>query len=264
MDTMIEIRPGRRIKLSVDKGEPGKPTIFMIHGLGGRGYQWREQVKYFKNKYTLIVPDLLGHGASEKPRPDHDNPYSFQALSQDIQALFDKFAGAQNYVFGHSYGGAFASHLSANNQSKIQKLVLVTPVSCQPFRQVPLAYLLPVAFLDLMRTHLDKSFEKLAFAPTDNALLLKEEKEGRALNQMYVIKALLLGMKMIPQLQVAELLLPSLVIAGQLDKVIPVAAVESFYGKLPHHQMQIYADAAHMVHLEKSSEVNLLLSQFLS
>src|SRR5476649_1149012 len=108
MRTMLEIRPGRRIKVSVYQNERSRPTLFMIHGLGGRGYQWREQVQYLQNKYTLIVPDLLGHGESEKPLPGKDNPYSFGAISKDIQLLFDRFAGEKNFVLGHSYGGAWS------------------------------------------------------------------------------------------------------------------------------------------------------------
>ena len=265
MGSMTEIRPGRRINLSVYKNNPLKPTLFMIHGMGGRGYQWRSQIQYLKDTYNLIVPDLLGQGDSEKPRPEHQvNPYSFEELKKDIQALFDSYAGDKNYVFGHSYGGAFAVSLAKENKTRVQKLVLITPVSCQPFTEIPSAYLLPAPLLELMRDYLDKSFEKLAFAPTDDLLLLKEEKEGRDLNRMYVIKALLQGMKTIPFMQVSQLELPSIVISGKLDRVIPAAVVREFYTKLPRHQLYEIDNAAHMVHLEKSGEVNSLLEQFLA
>ena len=262
MDSMIELRPGRHIKLSLESGPAGQPTLFLLHGLGGRGGQWREQVKFFKNKYTLVVPDLLGHGDSDKPKPEESNPYEFAALSQDIQALFEKFAGSTNYVLGHSYGGAFASYLAAHNPKRIQKLVLITPLSCQPFHQVPLIYLLPLTFLEHMRTYLDSSFEKLAFAPHAKPSLLAEEKAARALNEMYVIKSLLLGMKDIPELAVASLTMPTLILAGRLDRVIPLAAVQKFYGRLAQQHLVIFEDAAHMVQLEKSFEVNTLLEQF--
>jgi pimeloyl-ACP methyl ester carboxylesterase len=264
MEALTEIRPGRRIKLSIYKTNPEFPTIFMIHGMGGRGYQWREQVEHLKDRYNLIVPDLLGQGESEKPEPKHTNLYSFSELAKDLQVLFETHKGAQNYLCGHSYGGPLAVALARANAQKIQKLVLITPVSCQPFETTPFAYSLPVPVLELLRSYLDKSFEKLAFAPRDNPSLLKEEKAGRDLNRMYVIKALLQGMRAIPFIAPREVTQPSLVLSGHLDGVIPAAAVKAFYSALPQHTLYELADAAHMVHLEKNKEVNQLLDEFLA
>lgn len=264
MDTWVEIRPGRRMKLAVYPANVQAPTIFMIHGMGGRGYQWREQVNYLKDRYTLIVPDLLGQGDSEKPSPGKTNLYRFEELRKDLQLLFDRYAGEQNFVFGHSYGGALATFLAKDKLAKVRKLVLITPVSCQPFDHIPLVYAFPVPVLELLRSYLDASFEKLAFASTDNPGLLRVEREGRNLNHMEVIKALLLGMKTIPSLSLGRLAVPSLVICGKLDRVIPPETVKAFYSQLPQHQLYILENAAHMVHLEKSQEVNRLLEKFLS
>lgn len=260
---MLEIRPGRRIQVSIHESTSSNPTIFLIHGLGGRGYQWREQVKHLQNKYRLIVPDLLGQGSSEKPLPQGNAPYSFTELHQDVQAIFERFAGEQNIVFGHSYGGAMSTFLAYNNPKKIQKLVLVSPVSCGPFKAVPLVYFLPVPLLTFLRNYLDKSFEKLAFSTADNAELLEIEKEGRDLNNIEIIKALLMGMEKIPALDVSQLPVPSLIIGGKEDKIVPPAAIKNFYSELPHHRMFILDKAAHMVHLERSVEVNQLLDDFL-
>ena len=262
MSTLVEIRPGRRINLSIYKSNPLHPTIFMVHGMGGRGYQWREQVRHLKDRYTLVVPDLLGQGESEKPWPGQDL-YCFEELNKDIQVLFENYASAQNYVFGHSYGGALATFLAKEKPNQIQKLILITPVSCQPFTAIPFVYSLPVPLVELLRPYLDKAFEKLAFAAADDPSLLKIERQGRALNPMPIIKALMQGMKSIPRLQMNELKIPSLIISGSLDKLIPVKAIRACYGQLPQHQLYVLENAAHMVHLEKSQEVNRLIDIFL-
>lgn len=162
MDTLIEIRPGRRISLSIYKSNPLHSTIFMIHGLGGRGYQWREQVRHLKNRYTLVVPDLLGQGGSERPESKNENVYGFEALSLDLQALFEKYATDTNYVFGHSYGGVLATFLAEAHPTRIQKLALITPVSCQPFKTIPLTYYLPLPLLEMLRSHFFKYFIEMA------------------------------------------------------------------------------------------------------
>ncbi len=264
METRVEIRPGRRMKLVVHQGNPQAPTVFMIHGMGGRGQQWREQVKHLKGRYTLIVPDLLGQGDSEKPKPGKANLYRFEELSKDIQLLFDRYSGERNYVFGHSYGGTFATFLAQNNPAKIHKLVLITPVSCQPFKQVPFVYSLPVSVLELVRPYIDRSFEKLAFAPMDNPALLEMERKGRDMNHMEVIQALLQGMKGIPSLALGRMMVPGLIISGEFDRVVPPEGVRTFYSQLPQHQFFLLENAAHMVHLEKSEEVNRLLDVFLT
>src|SRR5579863_2674871 len=129
MDNLTEIRPGRRINLSVYKSNPLHSTIFMIHGLGGSGRQWREQIKHLKNRYTLIVPDLLGQGQSEKPQTNQ-GLYGFEELSLDLQALFEEYAGDTNYVFGHSYGGVFATFLARTQPTRVHKLALISPLNC--------------------------------------------------------------------------------------------------------------------------------------
>src|SRR5690242_21838589 len=104
MDNKIEIRAGRIINVFTHEKPNSDTNLFLIHGLGGRGEQWREQIKVLKNHYSLIVPDLLGHGNSEKPKPESNNPYSFPELTQDLQALFNRYSTKNNIVIGHSYG----------------------------------------------------------------------------------------------------------------------------------------------------------------
>ncbi len=263
MNTEVEIRPGRRIHLAIYKSDPLQPTIFMIHGLGGRGEQWREQVKHLKNRYNLIVPDLLGQGASAQPWPG-PALYSCEELNKDIQVLFENYASDKNYIFGHSYGGALATLLAQTKQARIQKLVLITPVTCKPFQAIPFAYSLPLPLLKFLRKSLDKTFEKLAFAPSADPSLLEEEKKARNRNPMQVIKALLQGMRAIPRLQLDQLNLATLIICGKLDKLIPLESVKAGYQHLPQHELQVLENAAHLVHLEKSEEVNRLLDAFLA
>ena len=93
MDTKIEVRPGRLMNLDIRKNPASDTTIFFIHGLGGRGEQWRNQIAFFQDKYSLIIPDLLGHGKSDKPKPGRNNPYDFIEFCRDLQIIFDKWKG---------------------------------------------------------------------------------------------------------------------------------------------------------------------------
>lgn len=260
---MLEIRPGRRLQIAVHESSVNHPTIFFVHGLGGRGYQWRQQIWHLRGQYNLIVPDLLGQGESERPQPENNETYSFKALSEDLQVIFERFKGKQNFVFGHSYGGALSSFLAWKNPQTVEKLVLISPVNCEPFKSVPLMYCLPVPLLYLMRDYLDQSFEKMAFLSKDDPELLRVEKEGRDRNDLAVIKALLLGMQKIPALDPRQISTQSLIIGGAHDKVIPLKSMKNYYSGLPRGSLHMIDRAAHMPHLEQSAEVNQLLDAFL-
>src|SRR5690348_2760615 len=110
MDNLTEIRPGRFISITTHQNHGSDATIFLFHGLGGNKNQWREQVNVLKENYSLIIPDLLGHGTSTKPKPTHHyNPYTFTELEADLEAIFQKYATRNNIVIGHSYGGALST-----------------------------------------------------------------------------------------------------------------------------------------------------------
>jgi len=64
----VEIRPGRVIRvLHIQHQNAATPTIFMVHGFGGRLAQFRTLIEALKSRYTICAFDMLGHGKSEKP-----------------------------------------------------------------------------------------------------------------------------------------------------------------------------------------------------
>ena len=50
------------------------PALLLIHGIGDSSDTWRPVVEQLAEHYTVIAPDLLGHGRSEKPRADYTSP----------------------------------------------------------------------------------------------------------------------------------------------------------------------------------------------
>ncbi len=263
MNNKIEIRPGRTIHISNYHHPHSQETVFLFHGLGGSGRQWREQIDLLKSKYSLVIPDLLGHGQSDKPKPDATNPYSFAELEADIQAIFAKYESHKNLIIGHSYGGALALVLAANHQDRVSHLTLISPTPCTPKLQIPRIYHLPTWLMELLRPLLDKQFQALAFDRTANPTLLAQELQAAKENPMYVIKALVNGMESIPLIDIATLTIPTLIITGEHDGIIPPAAQQGFYQAMPHHQFQMIKNASHMVMLEKPQQVNEIILRFI-
>jgi pimeloyl-ACP methyl ester carboxylesterase len=264
MNQTLEIRPGRLINVAIYDNPTSTATIFLIHGMGGRSAQWRNQIAALQGKYTLIVPDLLGHGASTKPTPNRNNPYNFLDFYQDLKILFDKYAGKQNIVIGHSYGGALAAYLTALNFAKVTKLILISPIPCQAVQRIKFVYKLPIFIIKLLLASLQKKFQAAAFAPMTSSELIAQEGLGSKCNQLYVIKAMGNALTSIPFVDLKPVTTPTLIILGKFDKIISNVQSVAFYEALPNHTFYVVENAAHMAMLEQSAEVNQKIEQFIS
>lgn len=254
----MEIRPGRSLKISIYPNSSSQKTAFLLHGLGGREDQWKEQIAVLKDHYTLIIPHLLGHGESDKPTVGFFNPYTFEEFNRDIQAIFERYQSEHNIVLGHSYGGALAAALALDHQDKINRLILIDPMPCEP-ATMPFIYRLPVFMLECLRPQLDKAFQQMAFDPSASPDLLARESEAGKKNKLCVIKAMLTGMKTLPVLDIKQLTVPTLIIIGEKDKVISPVRIIDFYQALSHHRFEMIKQAAHMPMLERPQEVNQLI-----
>jgi pimeloyl-ACP methyl ester carboxylesterase len=263
MDTQVEIRSGRLINIFQKINTASDTTVFFIHGMGGRGQQWRNQISIFNGTCSLIIPDLFGLGGSAKPRSYFSNPYSFSELDKDIHALFDRYQSKKNIVLGHSYGGAFAVSLAFDHQDKINQLILIDPVRAEPKMQIPAVFHLPVFLLNLLRPSLEKDFNQAAFDVSTNPALIEEEIRASKANRLYVIKAMVNGMKKIRDIAVSKLDVPTLIVIGESDKVILPARIKEFYSVLPHVEFHMIQHAAHMPMLELPQITNEVIIQFL-
>jgi abhydrolase domain-containing protein 8 len=263
MDSRVEIRPGRFLQVTIHKNPASDTTVFLIHGLGGRADQWRDQIRFLKNQYTIVVPDLLGQGKSDAPKSNSTNLYSFTELDQDLQALFIRYAGANNILLGHSYGGALATSVALDHQDKVNKLILISPVPCNPQVVIPFMYKLPTFIMELFRPLLEKKFRELAFSPNADPKLVAFELQEIKKNPMYVIKSLVQGMQKIPKIDLTMLNIPTLIITGEPDGLVSPVSQQEFYKGLPHHQFKIIDHSSHMSLLEKPELVNQYIANFL-
>src|ERR1700743_1844844 len=76
-------------------------TLLLVHGMAGSSATWRAIIPELSKKYRVVAPDLLGHGASAKPRGD----YSLGAYASGIRDLLVALGHERGTVVGHSLGG---------------------------------------------------------------------------------------------------------------------------------------------------------------
>jgi pimeloyl-ACP methyl ester carboxylesterase len=97
------------------------PTVLLIHGIAGSSTTWRAVMPALAEHYTVIAPDLMGHGHSAKPRGD----YSLGAYASGIRDLLAVLGQERGTVVGHSLGGGVAMQFAYQFPERVQRLVLV-------------------------------------------------------------------------------------------------------------------------------------------
>ncbi|EMD40595.1 hypothetical protein CERSUDRAFT_121309 [Gelatoporia subvermispora B] len=102
---------GLKYHYLVSHGEPSKPSLLLLHGFPSTSYLWQNQVPFFeKAGYTLIIPDLLGYGGSDKPT-DHVL-YKQSLMCADIVDILDVERAGKVIVIAHDWGCVTASRLA--------------------------------------------------------------------------------------------------------------------------------------------------------
>ena len=93
----------------------------LIHGIGDNSLVWAETMADLSSSYTVIAPDLLGHGRSDKPRAD----YSVAAYANGVRDLLTVLGYERVTVVGHSLGGGVATQFAYQYPEMVERLVLV-------------------------------------------------------------------------------------------------------------------------------------------
>ena len=97
------------------------PAILLIHGIGDNSTTWTAVQIELAQRFTVIAPDLLGHGKSDKPRAD----YSVAAYANGMRDLLSVLGVDRVTVIGHSLGGGVAMQFAYQFPHLVERLVLV-------------------------------------------------------------------------------------------------------------------------------------------
>lgn len=98
------------------------PAILLLHGIGDDSSTWSEIIPHLAKNYTVIAPDLLGHGRSDKPRAD----YSAAAYANGMRDLLSTLDVGHVTVVGHSLGGGVAMQFAYQFPQMVDRMILVS------------------------------------------------------------------------------------------------------------------------------------------
>ncbi|GEP39541.1 hypothetical protein NPS01_32040 [Nocardioides psychrotolerans] len=113
----LTIHGHRRAFVRVGQG----PAVLLLHGLGCDHTTWSPIIDTLAKRYTVIAPDLLGHGSSDKPRAD----YSVGGYANGMRDLLTVLGIDKVTVVGHSFGGGVAMQFAYQFPERTERMMLV-------------------------------------------------------------------------------------------------------------------------------------------
>jgi pimeloyl-ACP methyl ester carboxylesterase len=267
-------KPGEMIRLDdaaihyVDRGQ-GRPLV-LIHGLGGRIYNFRYNIPVLSEHLRVVALDLKGFGYSERPAA---GDYSLTAQARLVGELMDRLGIPRAAILGHSMGAAVALRLAATCPEKVDRLILVG--SAPPNGMVPrFAASLPLrpllrlgAALVLHQPRLRERVLRQGFY--DPAFLSPEmleefRRSARIRGSTNAIASLLSDAARDEPLDLSRVSQPVLLLWGEGDRWADLRLARWLADELPDARLQVIDRARHMVLEERAEEANEAILAFLS
>jgi len=236
------------------------PVVLLIHGITSSADAWREVVPALAERYTVIAPDLLGHGGSAKPRGD----YSLGAYASGLRDLMAALGHERATVVGHSMGGGIAMQLTYQFPERVERLALVSSGGLgKEVGWVLRAATLPGAewVLPLITQRVPRDAIGLASGLLGRlGLRTRADVRGTALglaslSEPRARRAFLHTARSIidpsgqrvsatDRLYLAEAM-PTLIVWGERDPMIPAAHGIAAHALIPHSRLELFPGAGH-------------------
>lgn len=237
----------------------GPPTVVLLHGFGSSLFSWRKVAEALGERARVVAFDRPGFGLSERPVVEGgQNPYTQTAQVALSVGLLDALNVDDAVLVGHAAGAATAVEVALAHPERVAGLVLVSPAltSGGPPGWVRALYNTPQA--DRMGPYLMRQFggepglELLRRGYADPERLTDADIAGyrrplqadgwdRALWE--VTKATRPG-DLLPRL--AELDVPTLVVSGEADELVPPEGSERAAGPIERGEYRSLPDCGHV------------------
>jgi pimeloyl-ACP methyl ester carboxylesterase len=254
------------------------PPVVLIHGMVNSSRHWEEVALRLAEDYTVVAPDLLGHGDSAAVRGD----YSLGAHAASIRDLLAAIGIDRASVVGHSLGGGVAMQFFYQFPQRTERLILVSSGGLgrevSPLLRV--AALPGAAALVWAAAHprllsaierigdglrarrsrkgvylqaivralgpLGEPGSRKAFLHTLRSVIDAQGQRVSALDRLYLLGPV-----------------PTLVVWGERDNTIPLRHGRNAHHSIPGSRFETLPRAAHFPHLEDPEGLAAVLGDFI-
>jgi pimeloyl-ACP methyl ester carboxylesterase len=253
-------------------------TIVLIHGLAGSSRTWKEVMPTLVETHDVIAPDLLGHGESAKPMGD----YSLGAHASGLRDLLAVLDVPSATVIGHSFGGGVAMQLAYQHPELCDRLILVASgglgrdvswllrLGTLPFSE----YAMPLVFSSRLAESGNRIGERLdrlgwqspglrEWWRSYSSLANAENRKAFVRTIRTVIDTGGQTVSALDRIHLASHL-PTLIVWGDRDQVIPVEHAEVAHEAIPGSRLCVLPGVGHFPHTEVPEQFLDVVNEFLA
>jgi len=241
------------------------PLLVLLHGMAGSSLTWRHVMPALARRFTVVAPDLLGHGESAKPRTE----YSVSAHANVVRDLLAALGHGRATLVGQSFGGGVAMQLAYQYPERCERLVLVSsgglgrevspllrglavpgaaqvfPLLCSPWHRdlgtrvagvfSRLGLRAAPVLEEIWRSYatLASADARRAFFRTLGAVIDVEGQSVSATDRLYLASHV-----------------PTLIVWGARDRLIPVEHARAAHARIEGSRLAIFDEIGHFPHCE--------------
>lgn len=254
------------------------PLLVLLHGIARSSSTWEDVASRLRDRYTVVAPDLLGHGESSKRRGD----YSLGAHASLLRDLLGALGHERGTLVGHSLGGGVALQFAYQFPERCERLVLVSSgglgrevhallrSAVLPGAEVVLPWLCGAATRkavaratgwlgrlglragpDLAEAwqgfvSLGDAETRRAFLDTARSVLDAGGQRVSATDRLYLAEAI-----------------PTLIVWGECDPLIPAHHGRAAHERIPGSRLEVFPTAGHFPYLDEPRRFVSTLCEFL-
>jgi len=261
------------VEMGPPAAEQDPLAVVFVHGLSGCWQNWLENLPHFARNHRVIALDLPGFGDSPPPPWE----ISIPAYGRLVLELCHTLDVRDCAIVGHSMGGFVAAEAAIAEPGRFEKLALVSAVgiSSVTLRRRPteavarmVAAATPLALKAQRSTFRRPGARAKAFASVFHRPdllppeLIWEYFTGGERSERFVdALTALAGYDILDRLE--EVDVPTLIVWGLQDRVVPPADAEGFARRLRRSRVEIFDECGHAPIAERPVRFNRLLEGFL-
>lgn len=248
----------------LEAGETAKPTVILLHGLGGSAENWQLNITALSANYHVIAPDQIGFGKSDKPLIK----YRVGTYVDFLDKFMSELKIEKAVLVGNSLGGWIAALTAVKYPNRVEKLVLADAAGLLPPTGIDFdeIYQLNNSTRDEIRANLKLIFASPVLA-NNEALVDQFLTQRITTGDGYTINSLIESIKRKEDFldnRLGEIKKPTLIIWGKQDGLLPLSDGERFNKGIAGSQIIVFDPCGHAPQFERAKDFNEAVLKFVN
>lgn len=247
----VELETGIHMHVA-EMGDAAGVPIILLHGYSDSWFSFSNVLPLIPKTYRVFALDLRGHGMTDKPATG----YGMDEMAEDVVAFMKHYGLENATVIGHSAGGYVAQHVAAAAPERVARLGLIaTTTTPQAITGISDFDAFVRGLSDPVPADFIRDFQtSTIYRPLPADFVSRVVDESSRL-PAHVWRGVMNGMlAMEPISGLAGAGIPTMVLWGDKDTLMPRREQEAFVRMFPNVVFKVYRETGHALHWERPDE----------